>query len=50
MTTWPVETLGHDAKLHNQIPREVLRFGLTAFLPPKAQEGGLVRAHDDAGV
>ena len=46
----PVETLGHDAELHNQIAREVLRLGLAAFLPPKAQEGGFVRAHDEPSV
>src|SRR5262245_27581063 len=46
----PIEVFGHDAELHHEVPREVLRFGLAALLPPKAQEGGLVRAHNNAGV
>src|SRR5262249_6056823 len=58
VTTWPVlrsyqsrfRPLSHDAKLHNQIAREVLRLGLASLLLPQAQEGGFVSAHDDAGV
>jgi hypothetical protein len=45
-----IEPLGHDTELHNQIAREVLRFGLVAFLLPKPEEGRFVRTHDDAGV
>ena len=46
----PIESLGHDAELHDQIPREVLRLRLAALLPPKAEQGGFVVAHDDPGI
>ena len=46
----PVEVLGHDPELDDQVAGEVLRLDLTAFLPPKPEQGGLVAAHDDPGV
>jgi hypothetical protein len=46
----PIEVLGHDPKLDDEIVREVLWFGLAAFLPPQAEQGAFVTAHDDAGV
>ena len=30
--------------------RKILRLDLAALLPPETEEGGLVAAHDDAGV
>ena len=46
----PIEGLGHDAELDNEVAGEVLRLDLTAFFPPQPQEGCLVIAHDDPGV
>jgi hypothetical protein len=45
-----IEALGYDPELDDQIAREVLRFSLAPFLPPQAEQGSLVRTHDDAGV
>jgi hypothetical protein len=46
----PIEILGDDAELHDQIARKVLRLSLAPFFPPEAQEGGLIRAHYDPGI
>ena len=46
----PVEMLGHDPELDDQVGGEVFRLNLTALLTPKPEQGGLVAAHDDPGV
>ena len=46
----PVEVLGRDAELDDEIAGEVLRLDLAALLLPEAEQGGLIAAHDDAGV
>ena len=46
----PIERLGRHAQLHDEIARQVLRLDLAAFFAPKAKQGRLIRAHDDAGV
>jgi hypothetical protein len=46
----PVEGFSHDAELDNEVAREVLWLDLAPFLPPEAEEGGLIIAHDDPGV
>ena len=46
----PVEVLGHEAELDDEVAGQVLRLGLAALLPPEAEEGGFVVAHDDPGV
>jgi hypothetical protein len=46
----PIEGLGHDTKLDDEIPGEVLRLGLASFLVPQAQQGSLVRPHNYPGV
>ena len=46
----PVERFGNDPELDEEIAREVFRFRFPALLPPEAQQGGLVIAHDDPGV
>ena len=46
----PVEVLGNQPELDDQIAGEVLRLGFAAFLAPKAEEGFFIVAHDDAGV
>ena len=46
----PVKILGDRPKLDNEVPREVLRLDLPAFLPPQPHQGDLIIAHDDPGV
>ena len=46
----PVQFFGHEAKLDDEVAREVLRLNLAALLPPEPEEGSLVVAHDNAGV
>ena len=46
----PIEGLGHQAELDDEVAGQVLGLGLAALFPPKAEQGGLVVAHDDAGV
>ena len=46
----PVEVLGDQPKLDDQVAGQVLRFDFAAFLPPEPDQGGFVGAHDDAGV
>jgi hypothetical protein len=46
----PIEGLGDDPELDDEVAGEVLRLGLAAFLAPEAQECGFIVAHDDPGV
>jgi hypothetical protein len=46
----PIERLGHQAELDDEIAGQVLGLGLAALFPPEAEQGGLVVAHDDAGM
>ena len=46
----PIEGLGHDPELDNEVPRQVLRLGLAPFLPPEPEEGGFVALHNDPGI
>src|SRR5262245_6200915 len=46
----PIELLGSPPELHDEVTREVLGLGLASLLTPKLDQGGLVAAHDDAGV
>ena len=46
----PVQGFGDDAKLDDEVAGEVLGLDLAPFFPPQAEQGGLVIAHDDAGV
>ena len=58
VTTWPVlrlvpapvEVLGDDAELDDEVAGQVLRLDLAALFPPEPEQGGLVVAHDDPGV
>ena len=45
-----IEVLGHGAELDDQVAGQVLRLGLASFLPPEADQGGFIAAHDDPGV
>ena len=46
----PVEVLGRDTKLDDEIAGKVLRLDFTALFPPQPDESGLIVAHDDPGV
>ena len=46
----PVEGLGDDPELDDEVAGKVLRLDLAALFPPEAEQGGLVIAHDDPGV
>jgi hypothetical protein len=46
----PVEILGGLAELNDEVAGQVLGLDFAALFPPEADEGGLVVAHDDAGV
>ena len=45
-----VELLGREPELNNEFAGQIGRFGLAALLLPQPDQGGLVAAHDDAGV
>jgi hypothetical protein len=46
----PVQSLGGDAELHNQVAAQILRFGLAALFLPQSDQRRLVWAHNDPGV
>ena len=46
----PVEMLGHDPELDNEIAGEILGLGFTALLAPEADKGIFIFAHDDASI
>ena len=46
----PVQVLGREAELDDEVAGEVLRLDLAPLLPPEPEEGGLIIAHDDPGV
>jgi hypothetical protein len=46
----PVEVLGRDPKLDNQVVGQVLGFGLATLVAPETSERRLVVAHDDPSV
>ena len=46
----PVQRLGGQAELDNEVARKVLRLGFASLFPPKTEEGNFVVAHDDPGV
>jgi hypothetical protein len=45
-----VQLLRGSAELDDKVARQIPGFNFPAFFPPKSQEGGLIVAHDDAGV
>src|SRR5262249_34110343 len=45
-----IELFRGPSELHDEVVREILRLGLAPFLAPKADQGGFIAAHDDAGV
>ena len=46
----PVEILGGLAELDDEVAGQVLGLGFATLFPPEAEQGGLVVAHDDAGI
>ncbi len=58
MTCWPVAAWNHCRfnsfsrfpELNDQIARQILRLGLTAFFLPKPEQLRFINAHDDPGV
>ena len=46
----PIEGLGHEGKLDDEVVGEVLRLGLAAFLAPQPEQGSLIASHDHPGV
>jgi hypothetical protein len=46
----PIEGFGHQAKLDEEVAGQVLWSDLAAFFPPKAEQRGLIIAHDGPGI
>ena len=46
----PVEGFSRYAELDDEVAGEVLRLDFAAFLPPEAEQGGFIVAHNDANV
>jgi hypothetical protein len=46
----PVQVLGRNTELDDEIARQVFRLDLSALFPPQAEEGGPIIAHDDPSV
>src|SRR5438067_7671244 len=46
----PVEWLGHDTELDDEIAGQVLRLEFAAFLSPQPQQRTFIAAHDDPRV
>ena len=46
----PIEGLGREPELDDEVAGEVLGLDLAALLAPEAEQGGLVIPHDDPGV
>jgi len=46
----PIERLGHQTELDGEVAGQVLWLDFATLFPPEAEQGGLVFAHDDAGV
>src|SRR5262245_28324069 len=45
-----IELFGRPAELHNEVARQVLRFGFAPFFSPEADQRSFVVAHYDPGV
>ena len=45
-----VEVFGDLSELHDEVAGKVLRANFSPLLSPEPNEGGLVVAHDDAGI
>jgi hypothetical protein len=45
-----VEVLGRRPELYDEVAGQVLRFGLTPFLMPEADQSGFIVTHYDPGI
>ena len=46
----PVQVLGRNAKLDDEIAQQVLRLDLATLLPPEPDQRSLIVTHNDAGI
>ena len=46
----PVELLGGEAELDDEIAGQILPLNLASFFSPKAQQGSFIVAHDNSGI
>ena len=46
----PVQLLGDEPKLDEEVARQILGLDLATFLSPQPQKRGFVLAHDDPGI
>src|ERR1035437_9272051 len=46
----PIERLGHQAELDDEVGGQVLGVGLAALFPPEAEQGGHVVTPDDPSI
>src|SRR5262245_17207940 len=46
----PVQMLGNDPELNDEIARKILRLDLATLLAPQAQQRGLILPYDDPSV
>jgi hypothetical protein len=46
----PIEIFGHCAELYNEDIGKIFRLSFPAFFAPKAEEAGLIVAHDNSGI
>jgi hypothetical protein len=46
----PVQILGRNTKLDDEVARQVLRLDFAPLFPPEPNEGGLITAHNDPRV
>jgi hypothetical protein len=46
----PVQLLGYDPELDDEVAREVLRLSLATLLLPKPLQSALIAPHDDPSV
>src|SRR5437773_2283098 len=45
-----IQFFGGSPELHDEVAGQIRWLGLTPFLPPQADQGGFIAAHDDPGI
>ena len=46
----PIEPLGHDPELDEEVAGQILRLDFAALFPPEPKKSSLIVPHDDPGV
>jgi hypothetical protein len=46
----PIQVLGSEAELDDEVAGQIFRLDFTAFLPPKPDQRAFIIPHDDPGV